>query len=229
MIDPITMAHVGAALAATALVGMFLRGRVAACWSFFAYLLVGVAANRLVVHFPERFFEFTFWSSKETVLHVLKILVAVEIWHRTFSSFPRARVRVGLALAGGLLAIAVAVRTLPTDLLLYDTLVGVLFPRQQAGVLMLFAVVVSAIGWHRVPLHPHHRAILVGFGACLPLSTFIASFIGFQSSELWQLRLRPFEQLAFVAASDWWAWTAWRPRVAPSPIVSRLQPWAHSW
>ena len=229
LIDRVTVAHIAAAFMSAALVGLFVRGRARVCWSFAAYLLVALAANRLITLWPARFVELTFWSSKETVLHVLKILIAVEIWQRSFSAFPRARVRVGLLLAAALLATAVGVLMLPTNLIPYDTLIGVLYPRQQAGVLAVFAVLVMAITWHRVPLHPFHRAILAGFGVCLPLSAFITSFVGFKSSNAWVLRLGAFDQLAFVAATCWWVWAAWRPLRAPSPIVARLQPWAHSW
>jgi hypothetical protein len=223
------IADLAAALIVAALAGLLVRNRASICWSFFAYLLVALTTNRLSALWPARFFELTFWSTKETVLDLLKIFIALEIWQRSFSAFPRARVRVGLLLAGALLATAVAVWTLPTNLPSYDTLVGVLYPRQQAGTLLVFAVLVSAAAWHRVPLHPLHRSILVGFGICLTLSAALSSFVGFRSSEVWLDLLRPYEQLTYVAATLCWTWAAWRPQRSPSPIVSRLQPWAHSW
>lgn len=229
LINQLLIAHVGTAMLAVATAGLLVRRRVTFCWSFFFYLLAAQVFVRLMMHWPERFFVFTFWSMKETAYFVLMVLVAVEIWLRSFSSLPRARVRVGFLLAGALLATAVAVLTIPTGLDPYDTLVGILEPRQKAGALAVFAIIVTAASWYRVPLHPLHRAILIGCAAYLPLHIAIASFVGFHSGGEWINRLGRMSQVASVATMAWWAWAAWRPLRAPSPIVSRLQPWAHSW
>jgi len=167
---------------------------------------------------------------KETVYAVLKILVAVEIWQRSFSSLPRARVRVGFLLVAALSTTAAAVHTIPTDLHPYDTLMGILIPRFQAGTLILYATIVSASWWYRMPLHPFYRAIIMGFGAFLTVYTLLLSLLGVQSGSsragLWTAVLNA---AAYIAVSTWWAWVAWRRAQAPSPIVARLQPWAKTW
>jgi len=167
---------------------------------------------------------------KETGYTVLTVLIAVEIWVRTFWSFPRARVRVGFVLIVALLGTAVAVSMLPTDLHPYDLLMGVLIPRQNAGTLALCAALVSAAFFYRVPLHPFHRALLIGFAACLTVQTPLLSLVGLQSGSVstvnWSGALNA---AASVAAAGWWAWAACRPTRVPSPIVSRMQPWAGSW
>jgi hypothetical protein len=223
------LAHLAAALLVSIAVGLLVRRRVTVCWSFFTYVIVTLAANRLQVHFPERFSVFTFYSAKETTLFVLKLLIAIEIWLRTFSAFPRARVRVGLLLAGALLVTATAVWGIPSDLDPYDALIATLFPRQQAGTLSLFAVVVSAAAWYRVPLHPFYRFILVGFAGYLTLNVCLTSFLGLQSGGEWIARLGRLDQIAYVATAVVWASAAWRPMRSPTPIATRLQPWARSW
>ena len=226
--DRLLIAHLAATLLAVVASGLLVRRRVALCWSFFAFLLAALTFNRMAVYWPGRFWTFSFYSMKETLYFVLMVSIALEIWLRSYSSFPRARRRVGLALICVLLVTAAAVRVIPAHLTPFQALIGVLGPRQQAGGLALYAIIVSAAWWYRVPLHPLHRATLVGFAACLVANTVMATFAGFHGS-VWLDRLRPVDQWAFVATTAWWAWAAWRPLRAPSPIVSRLQPWAHSW
>jgi hypothetical protein len=227
----LAIAHVGDTLEAMLLAGLLVRGRVALCWSFFVYISATALASRLVVHWPEQFWTYTFYSMKETVLFALVVVVTLEIWLRTFSSFRRARVRVGLLLALALLATAVAALAIPPGLDSYDVLLGIVIPRQDAGVLMLCAIIASAVGWYRIPLHPLHRAILIGLGAYLMVNTLLMSvFAGWLVENVRAYRwCSAIIAGAYCTVSGWWAWVAWRPSREPSPAVSRLQPWAHSW
>jgi hypothetical protein len=225
----VLIAHAVAILLAVVAAGLMVRRRANLCWSFVLYVLATLTATQLSVIWPERFAVFTFFSIKQTVLVVFKIIVALEIWQHSFSFFHRARVRVAVLLAGALLATATAVQMVPPDLAPYDALIGVVYPRQQAGTLALFAIIVMAALWYRVPLHPLHRAILVGFAAYLTLSACLASIVGFAGGGAWLPLLGRLDQLGYLATTVWWAWAAWRPIQAPSATVSRLQPWAHSW
>jgi hypothetical protein len=164
------------------------------------------------------------------VLFVLKILVAVEIWQRSFAAFPPARVRVGLFLLVPLACTAVAVLMVPPLDYPYYVLVGIIHPRQQAGALAAYAVIVGAAWWHRVPLHPLHRDILGGFTASLSMSVLCHSVVGSRAGGEWAFKVADvFQMSAYSLTLMWWAWAAWRPVTAPSSIVARLQPWAHSW
>jgi hypothetical protein len=117
----------------------------------------------------DRVDDYAFYSAKETVLDVLKFAVALEIWRKSFSSFPRARVRVGVVLAVVLLATA----TLST---LVTSLLGLL--SHQPGAYQVLGMIDAG---------------------------------------------------GYFVTSVWWAWAAWRTSSEPSPLLARLQPWAHSW
>lgn len=217
-------------LLAFVVVGLCARRRVAYCWSFFVYLLAVFTINRSMIHWPERFWVFSFYMTTEIVFVVLKILIAVEVWLRSFACFPRARVRVGLLLTAALAATAVAAWMTPSELGIREGFIGVLNPRLQAGSLVLYAIVVSAVWWYRVPLHPLYRAILGGFAIYLIVYASMLSFAvwdGFSSlARLGHLILGP---AAYVAAITWWARASWQPHRAPGPVLARLQPWARSW
>jgi hypothetical protein len=216
---------------AAAVTGLVVRRYAALCWAFLAYLLAVMTCVILVPLWPEYFLTFQFYSAKETGYFVLKALIAVEIWRRTFSTFPRARLRVGFLMAGVLLATAAIAASLPADgRHPFVILVTILAPRQQAGTLALFALVVSAAWWYRVPLHPVHRAILGGFSAYLPINTLVVSVCGWylvtDTARVWTWGLNA---AAYTLTTTWWAWAVWRPVRAPDPVIVRLQPWAHSW
>ncbi|HET9315484.1 MAG TPA: hypothetical protein VFQ51_07820, partial [Vicinamibacteria bacterium] len=157
------IANLGFALLVGAATGLVVRGRASFCWTFVVYLLSTASFQSLIIWWPERFFVFTFYFVKELVLVLLKIGVAFEIWQRCFSSFPQARVRTGFLLTSALAVMALASQLVPDGLYPYDLLMGVILPRLQSGVLLLYALLVCATAWYRVPMHPTHRAILLGF------------------------------------------------------------------
>jgi len=215
--------------------GLLRRGRAALCWSFLAYALAVVGGNQLqrVLHEKysgaDYYFFFSYYVFKETALFVLKALIALEIWQRTFSAFPRARVRVGLLLAFPLVLLAALVQIVPSERDQWDQFIGVVAPRLQVGALALYLGVVLAARWYLVPLHEFHRAVLLGFGAYLAVHALTLAFYGWSGGTSAAFLLAfPLEAIAYPATVAWWAWAAWRPLRAPSPILSRLQPWAHS-
>jgi hypothetical protein len=223
--------HLIHVLLAAAVAGLVVRRRTALCWTFFCYLLVVLTCSILIAQWPDRFWNLEFHSGKETVYFVLKALIAVELWRRIFATLPRARVRVGLGMVGVLLSTAAMVGSTPTEgRHSFAILVGILAPRQQAGSLALFALVVAAAWWYRAPLHPLHRAILGGFSVYLPISTLVQTvlgwYVGSEDARPWSWGVNV---AAYTLTSAWWAWAAWRPVRAPEPIIGRLQPWAHSW
>lgn len=229
-IEQFLIAELAAALLAVVAAGLLVRRRVVFCWSFLIYVLTALTFGRLITYWPERFWNYSFTSMVDTVLTVIKILIALEVWQRSFSALPRARVRVGLLLAAPLVVTAMAVLTIPVGLHPFRALVGILSPRQNAGTLALYAIIVSAASWYRVPLHPLHRAILIGFAAYLTVNVSLQSLVGWHSFGARAFRsLSTLDQVVYNGAAAWWAWAAWRPVRAPSPVVSRLQPWAHSW
>jgi hypothetical protein len=220
--------YVESPLLAILAVGLLVRGRAALCWSFGAYAVTVLASNSIIAAWPDSF-DFTHYVVRETVLMVLKALIAVEIWWRTFSSLPRARPRVGSILVGAFVLAGIASRAVPPGLDAWTSFVGVVNPRLQMALLLCYAVVASAAWWFRAPLHSFHRAVLFGFATYLVLHTVGLSYHGWQGSSdssafvNWLL-----DATMYPVALILWSWAAWRPLRAPSPILSRLQPWAHS-
>jgi hypothetical protein len=221
--------HVETMLLLVLCAGLLRRGRAALCWSFLAYALAVVCANQLSPLWDEGAWGFGSYIFKETALFVLKVLVALEIWQRTFATFPRARVRVGVFLAIALLLLAGSIQIGPSQRSQWDLFIGVVTPRLQVGALVLYLIVVFAAGWYRVPLHEFHRAVLLGFGAYLVAHAVTFAYLGWSGGtpESYGLFV-PVVLSTYFATVVWWAWAAWRPLRAPSPLLSRLQPWAHS-
>ena len=206
------------------------RRRTAQCWAFFAHVLAAMIGPLLLVRWPERFWNHHFYSAKETVQFVLMALVAFEMWHRTFAALPRARIRVGFLLLFALVATAGTLLTIPLDRPGYETVVTIEVPRQHAGNLALFAVVALGVWWYRVPVHPFYRALLGGFGIGLTVDVVSASLLGWlRIPEPALIVVSYLNAGTYVLISLSWAWAAWRPERVPEPILSRLQPWAHSW
>ena len=226
----VVITGVGIALLVITAAGLLVRRRAAFCRFFCADLLASAMSALLVVLWPSRFYNFTFYTVKETVLNPLDIAVALEVWRRSFSCFPKARRDVGVLLLGALVVTAIATWTIPGDLHPYDALVCVLIPRLHAGTISLFAILAAAAKWYGVPLHPLHRAILAGGAAALSVDVLLLSFLGWQSgSEGVRSVASSLHSVTYVGVAAWWTWAAWRPLRAPMPIVSRLQPWAHTW
>ena len=228
--DRMLLTNIAAVLLAIVAAGLLVRGRVGLCCAFFIEVLVALTTNRLQAHWPERFFVFTFYAVKETVLAVLTIVVGLEVWRKSFSRFPKARVRVGILIASALLATAVAAAMVPEDLSRYKALVTILVPRLNSGTLCVLTMVVAAATWYRIPLHPLHRAVLMGHAVVLSGQVLLLSMLGWSSDPNSVLEtLSDLNRLVFLGACSWWAWAAWRPSTPPTPILARLQPWAHSW
>jgi hypothetical protein len=230
-VGDLLVGHLVHLLLAAGAAGLVVRRRAALCPTFLCYLLTVLTCSSMIGQWPEHFWNFEFHSVAETGYFVLKALVAVEIWLRTFATLPRARVRVGCCLVVVLLATAAMVVSTPADgRHPYAVVVTILAPRQQAGTLALFAIVVAAAWWYRAPLHPLHRAIMGGFSLYLPVNTLVASMFGwFMAADAARPWMWGVNTVAYGLTSAWWAWAAWRPVRAPEPIISRLHPWAHSW
>lgn len=234
--DQLLVAHLTATLLAVAALGLVVRGRVRLSRCFLVYLLVTIVANRLVILWPDRFYTWRFWTLKETTYTVLQVAVACELGWLIFRVLPRARRRAAAAIAAVLLttAIAVSVGDVPGNT--YLAMLGFVTPRGQAGALWTFLAVTLVAAWHRVPLHPFHRALLATFALYLGTYTALLSFVGLRAATradylvAWSV-LEALDPLAYAATAGVWAWAAWRaPRMEPAgPAVRALQPWATSW
>lgn len=226
-------------------VGLVLRGRHRLSRAFLAYLMAMVVGNRLVTWWPSTFLNYGFYMGRTATYTALSILAAVEIALLTFSMFPVARRRALLMMALVLVATYGAAFGIDPSSELYPWMhaVGLLSSGGQAGRLWLFVVPVLVAAYHRVPLHPYHRALLVGFALYLGgyscMLGFMANHVALAGNTFTHpaylaahAYLRSLEPVAFAATVGVWTWAAWRvPRPAHdvAPAVRALQPWAVTW
>jgi hypothetical protein len=208
----------GMKLAALAiLAGLIVRRRAHLCWSFVAYLIVGLVGNSLMSFWPEQFFRLWFYSLTQELLTALKLAVAAELTYRTFRAFPGAAARVRLLLAPLFLVPVLFLNKVPSGTS-YQDMVQIYQPQIQTAVIWIITAITLLIAWYRVPVHAMHRAILIGFAAYLLIFTTLFNVLrdfGFD-------RLRSFISVAdgyaytFVLMA--WAYAAWVP--ARRPVLS---------
>jgi hypothetical protein len=221
----IQIANLSAAIVALVIVGLFVQHRARLCWSFLAYCFAVLLGNRLVVLWPETFFRGWFWSLKATVYGVLCAAVAIEIALLTFSQFPRARKRMLAVVAcmtafGGL---GLLLKAIAEDG--YWTRLGVLVPSAEIGVLFLFAAVLGFAFYYRVPLHPFHRGLMVGFALYLGVDPAVLALVRQFGPGAYPY-VAALDPALFASTVGIWAWAAWK---RPQPVTKHqqiLQPWA---
>jgi hypothetical protein len=197
------------------LCGLVMRRRAGVCWTFIPYLGVALVADLLMLAWPERFFHLWFYVGKELLIHVLRFALALELTYRTFRAFPSARATVRGALLLVLAVTFVIVLAATGDLApqegapAHGPLVSRVQPRLLNGTIWLLTGVAALILWYRLPVHPFHKAILIGMVPYLLVFTVSLNII---ESQGWAIRERvnPFHQAAFVLLLGYWAVAAWR-------------------
>lgn len=226
--ERLLLANLNSALLLVLIVGLVARKRYRLCWSFAAYVLLVFLSDRLIIGWPERFDTWRFWLFKETLYWCLKLAVAAEIGLLTFSQLPRVRrfFAAGLAVLAAAAALAQLAPAAPRpgDELVW---VSIASPRGQASILVVFAAVVGLAAHYRIPVHPFHRGILLGFGLYLVVYTGTLTML-----REWGVAFYPWFQAldpaAYASTVGVWAWTAWRRVPELTAGARRLQPWATS-
>ena len=209
--------------------GLVVHRRDRLCRSFLAYVVLVFATDRLILGWPGTFDRALFWYVKESAFWILKIAIAAEIGLLTFARLPRARhiltVMVAALVIAGDVAQLVPIPVKPGDAI--EWVSGVISPRGQAGILVLLAAVLALAAFYRVPIHPFHRSIVLGFALYLLAYTGALTVL----REVGSAGYRTFlymDPTAYAATVGVWAWAAWRRAPALSPGAQVLQPWATS-
>jgi hypothetical protein len=209
--EQVLVANLVAALLLATLAGLAVRGRVLLCRSFAVYVALALTTNRLVTWWPEQFYTSDFWTFKETLHAILMALVALELTVVGLEAFPRAR-RAGvlaLMLIAGVTALAVAAEPAPD----YATRVGVLLARAQTGAVWGFVAVLAIASWYRLPLHPMHRSITLGFALNLGVYGVLLSAVGHFGWSAYRY-VAALDPAAYAATVGLWMLAAWRPEAA---------------
>lgn len=203
------------------LAGLAVRGRVGLCWTFPVYLGTIALADLLMLVWPERFRWQWFWFAKELLITTLRFALALELTYRIVRAFPTARATVRGVLLGVLLLTLGIVFSGTGDLVsvegapILEPLITHLQPLVLSGAIWLLTGIAAVILWYRLPVHPLHKAILVGLVPYLLLFTVSLNMIGSWGWEVSELVNR-FAALAWLAVLGFWATVAWRPGDVPA-------------
>lgn len=203
-------------LTVAALAGIAVRRRIGVCSTFVVYLGVVAAADLLMLLWPDRFWRLSFFVSKELVINVLRFAVALELTYRTFRAFPSARATARgvllLVLVATLVVVFLGTANLeaPDGAPALGPLMTRVQPRVLSGAIWLLTAIAGLILWYRLPVHPLHKAILVGLVPYLLVFSLALSLL---ESRGWGIRdgAGYLNTLAFLLVLVYWAFAAWRP------------------
>ncbi len=206
-----------------ALAGLLVRRRYSACYSFFLQLVAVLASDLLLVFWRDRFYTKSFWLVKESFLHALTMVVAVELVFRVFRAFPGASwtARRVLILVLGLTAL-LAIQALPwgqSDPT--STLAEQVYPRLLNGAVWLFTGISALILWYRLPVDPLHKAILIGFVPYLMVFTVVLNWLHSFGWEQLAEKVSYLESSAYLLVVAYWAYAAWHPSRVPAQAPER--------
>ncbi len=214
---------VGWAVVIVALVvvgGIVVRRRVGVCRTFLPYLGVIALADLLILVWPEQFYRQWFWFGKELLIHLLRFALALELTYRTFRAFPTARATArGVLLAVLLLTLGIVFigsgnLEVPDGTPALGPLISRVQPRVLNGSIWLLTAIAGLVLWYRLPVHPLHKAILVGLVPYLLVFSVSMSLI---ESHGWDVRrsVNYLYTLAFLLVLVYWAFATWRRNEAP--------------
>ena len=216
--------------AAVTVVGLFATRQYRFCYSFTAYLVSMVAFEGLIFLFPGRFYVWSFWIAKETVLTILKLGIALEILLRAFAAFPGARAVASWVLLGVLTLMLLGVLSVPAPERApaggaLQTLAQAVMPRVTYGTLWALGGVLAAILWFHIPVARLHVAIVA---ALLPYLLLFTVVIHSWGATRWRF-LGALDGLAYLIVLAYWCVVAWRrpPEHSdvPQEMLKTLQPW----
>ena len=223
MVGQVLVSHAVKVAIVVVLVGLIATGRYRRCWSLTGYLAVALAGNVMISFWPERFYNYHFYTARQAVFDVFKLLIALELSHKVFAAFPGAMSRFrAIALAILAVTTCAVVAAGGNDPVLYVAYHWQ--PRIVAGAIWLMCAIGLLVAWHRLPIDGWHHAILVGYVPYLVVFTTIMNMIPGRWPAFAAFGLA--DDVAYLMLVSWWAYAAWRPersRVATGARVpSRL-------
>jgi hypothetical protein len=227
-----TLGWTAVVLSLAAIAGLFVRGRVGVCRTFVLYLAVIAVGDILMLSWPGSFFQQWFWFGKELVVNILRFGLALELAYWTFRVFPTARATVrGVLLAVLMLTLGIVLAgtgglELQEGAPALGPLISRIQPRIVNGALWLLTGIAGLVLWYRLPVHPFHKAILVGLVPYLLVYTVSLNLIETQG---WHLRTQVnyVVPAVYVLVNVYWTFAAWRrgdePVEAP-PLLTDPSP-----
>jgi hypothetical protein len=224
--DQVLSTNANAIMLIATLAGLVLRDRVRLCGTFAFYLVLAFTGNRLALLWPELFWNYDWWRAKENAYSIVSMLIVVEIAILTFAAAPRAR-NVTLALVAGVLfltLVAIVDGPLQQE---YWVRFGVMEPHGKAGSIWLFVVLLAAANYFRVPLHPLHRSIVLGFVLYRSVWAWLLAVLAQERMAAYPF-VSALDGAAYLSTTSLWCAAGWRPQAATAltPAAhARLRPW----
>lgn len=213
--------YAGTAFLFATLAGLIARKRYREWWSFALYLSFVTAYALLITLWPERYHTPALWAMNESIINVLRFVMALEVAYRTFRGFPGAMARlrvVLLAVIGFTLAVVLAATPPRLD---YAAFVGQVAPRVVNGSVWLFTAIAALILWYRLPVRPFSKRVLLSYLPYLLVFTVAMNALGAYGWER-GLALSYLNQLAYLILVAYWAHAAWQPVVLPAVRPARI-------
>ncbi len=197
-----------------ALVGLVYRRKYRQSTLIGIYLASALITDQMMLRWPTRFFNRSFWFGKELLLNVLMLGVAYEVGLRVLRAFPGARSTARLFV--GLILIGTTVSLLPV----WPDGGGVtgaavtLQTRLLNGSVWLFSGLSAVILWYRLPVARLQKAVLVGFVPFLLASTAGLNVIQSATTPETLAAIKPSMNLALAGAYlglvTYWAYVIWK-------------------
>jgi hypothetical protein len=200
----------GLVLLSACLTGLFARRRQGLCVSFTLYLGAVLLSDTLALVGP-RFRLWDFWLLKETVHHLLKFGIALELTLRTFRAFPAARKTAAGLVLGVLVLTWLSVSPPAPQELAWKDLALRIQPYVLAGTVWLFMAISTLILWYRLPVAPLHKALLLGFVPWLLIFTVAMNLLKAAAGGDVREYAGYFKNVAYQALLLYWAYVAWKP------------------
>lgn len=203
------------ALRVLALAGAAGRGWLRLSWAWTAYSVLAILFGLLMNVWPATFWNYHVWTGSRDVYAAMKVLIAVEIAAKVFKDFPRAAA-LARVLVLGILGTAI----LPvawSGLRWSDSFSAWHLPLASTTV-WLFVVTALLVTWFHLPLHPWHRAILLGMTVHLLVFTVLLVILRARGWAVWH-SLAGVQVYADLALAAWFAAVPWMPRAARAPAL----------
>ena len=234
----IGMKWTGLALTGAVLLGLLVRRRYRACYSFLPYIAVILIGDLLLYWGPKGltvddwrfpflgelgFWSQRFWLAKEMTINLLRFAVAIELAYRTFRAFPGARATargvVFLLLVVTLVSVVLAtpqVSAARESAGFVEIAVTRLQPRILNGTIWLLTGIAALILWYRLPVDRFHKAILTGVVPYLLVFTVALNLLDTYGFQEMRVRVNQLSLAAYLVLSAYWARAAWAPFRAPA-------------
>jgi hypothetical protein len=218
------LGYVGLAILWLILVGVFWRRRYREWLLLPVFLAIIAIYSSLITLSFDRFHSPEIYIGKEALLHVVRLVMALELALRIFRAFPGAMATLRRVLLVILVVTAAVVVTgMPAEWT-YESFVGQVQPRVVNAAVWLFTGIAGLILWYRLPVSPFQKAVVLSYVPYLLIFTAVMDRLG---SLGWQrgVVFIYLNQLAYLALLSYWAYVSWRqdrPSRGPEPETPLL-------